>query len=240
MAKYSSADMGFFLVGGYSILGAQTEITDRVEKPTEETTVLGDAWEQNAQTGIRKGMLAQKGFYDDAADGNNAALLATDPRPAALGFKGNTAGLKFAGFAGTVVAMYHRIFSRGALHRADADYAVTGEIEEGTIVAPLAARAGNITTTGVDNSASSANGGAGYLQVSALTLGGYTSITVKIRHSTDDISYSDLITFTNVTGVTGERVTVAGTINRYVNSQRTRNGAGAGDSITDMVGLVRA
>ena len=89
--------------------------------------------------------------------------------------------------------------------------------------------------------ASSALGAVGYLGVSALTLGGYTSVTVVIRDSTDDIAFADLITFTVVTTApTAERITVAGTVNRYTLTRYTFNGAGSSQSITFAAGLGRS
>jgi hypothetical protein len=101
--------------------------------------------------------------------------------------------------------------------------------------------AGPTDTNSDEWAASSANGGAGYLSVSALTLGGYTSVTVVIRHSTDDITFADLITFTAVTAApTAERKTVTGTINKYTLTRHTFNGAGTGQSITFAAGLGRS
>ena len=69
------------------------------------------------------------------------------------------------------------------------------------------------TGTAVDNSASSANGGAGYIQSFSLASG---TAVCKIQHSADNSTYTDLVTFTSVTGVTAERVEVTGTVNRYI------------------------
>lgn len=69
------------------------------------------------------------------------------------------------------------------------------------------------TGTAVDNGASSANGGAGYIQSFSLASG---TAVCKIQHSADNSTYTDLVTFTSVTGVTAERVEVSGTVNRYI------------------------
>lgn len=65
----------------------------------------------------------------------------------------------------------------------------------------------------VDESAATADGGAGHLHVIAFT---GTTATIKIQHSTDNTTWADLITFTAATGVTKQRVEVTGTVNRYV------------------------
>lgn len=74
---------------------------------------------------------------------------------------------------------------------------------------------GGTASSTVDNAASSPGGGFGYLQVSALTAG---TAVVKIQHSTDNSSFSDLIVFPNVTATTAGtalRAQVTGTVNRY-------------------------
>jgi hypothetical protein len=101
----------------------------------------------------------------------------------------------------------------------------------------------NVSTGGTGGTftrASSPNGGAGYLQVGALTLGGYTNLVVKIRHSTNNSSFTDLITFTAVTSAyTGQRVAVAGAVNRYLATSHACTGSGSGMSADVMVGFCR-
>lgn len=95
----------------------------------------------------------------------------------------------------------------------------------------------NVTVAGTGGTvtrASTTAGGVGYLQVTAFS--GFSQVVVKIMHSPDDTTYAALITFTTVTAVTKERVTVAGTIDRYLSSQGTVTGSG---SITSFSGLVR-
>lgn len=70
-------------------------------------------------------------------------------------------------------------------------------------------------TTGstVDETAGTSLGAQAYLQVTGVT---GTSVTVKIRHSTDNSTFSDLISFTAATGATAQRLAVTGTVNRYL------------------------
>jgi hypothetical protein len=46
-----------------------------------------------------------------------------------------------------------------------------------------------------------------------------TSGTVRIQDSPDDSVWSDLISFTSVTGVVAERLTVTGTVDQYLRYQ---------------------
>jgi hypothetical protein len=87
------------------------------------------------------------------------------------------------------------------------------------------------------------NGGSAYLQVSALTLGGYTNLTVTVKHSLDNVTYTDLQVMTAVTAApTGIRLVVAsGTlVNRYLAAAWAFTGAGSGQSATFMLGFSRA
>jgi hypothetical protein len=68
--------------------------------------------------------------------------------------------------------------------------------------------------TGHDGTASSANGGRANLHVTAIDAA--TSAVVKVQHSTDNVTYADLITFTAATAITSESLEVSGTVNRYV------------------------
>jgi hypothetical protein len=95
-----------------------------------------------------------------------------------------------------------------------------------TGVAPV-----NYTT--VDETAATASGGVGHLHVYAFT---GTSITIKIQHSTDGSTWADLISFTAATGATKQRLTVSGTVNRYV---RAIVSAGTYSTCTFAVGFAR-
>jgi hypothetical protein len=250
MANRSSADVGFLLVGGYSLLSSiVTELQGPdVEAVLEESHGLGEAWHASKPTGLRRGMLSQQGFFDDTAAAVNEAMSGNQQTARVLcyGPAGNVAGRLFTGMAGAFAGKYTRVASRGALHKANVEYTVSGQVDEGIILAPLTQRAGTGNTEGAesqDNGASSANGGVGYLQVTECT--GVTNVVAKVRHSADDITYADLITFAAVTPWTppatppaaaAQRSTVAGTVNRHLAASWTFTGAG---TITPMVGFSR-
>lgn len=79
--------------------------------------------------------------------------------------------------------------------------------------------------TGIDQLASSANGGSAILQVTAMdrTTTDETCV-VKVQDSADDITYIDLITFVSPTVPGAQYLTVAGTVDRYVRAQHTLGG----------------
>lgn len=244
MTKYGSADIGFFLVGGYSLLGYQTDLNVKKSKVTEQDDTLGDSWEEHGLVGLERAEISQNGFYDDESKGNNEALLADvgTSRVLCLGHEGNVIGRGFIGFAGSLQVDYERKYERGAFTKAAAMYQGVGAVEEGVVLHELSEETadGDTESTPHDNSASSADGGAGYLQVKELTLGGYDDVVVKIRDSSDDITYGDLITFTAAAAVgLNERKTVAGTIERYTATSWAFSGSGSDPTVTFMAGVYR-
>lgn len=242
MARMSSADVGWLLAGGYSILGDVTTLDDEREAVIEDATVLGVAWEAPAYVGVKRWKLTQNGFYNDVALGHNVAMVTPGAsKVVAYAPEGNTVGAKFVG-SPTVQGTYNRQISRGALHKASVVFESEGNHDEGKILATLAARttAGNTQSTLVDNAGSSANGGAGYLELTALTLGGYTDIIVKISHSADNVTFVPLITFTAITAApAAERKTVTGTVNRYLAAEWAYTGSGSSQTATWFAGFAR-
>lgn len=82
-------------------------------------------------------------------------------------------------------------------------------------------------------------GGVAYLQWTSLTLGGHTGAVVTVRHSTDNISFVDLVAMTAVTAARGaERKTVAGEVRRYLAQSVDFTGAGT-PSMTYFAGFAR-
>lgn len=118
-----------------------------------------------------------------------------------------------------------------------AEFQSSDGVEHGKILSSGLA----ITTTGngtsVDNTASSTNGGVGFLSVPTNTRNG--DITVKVQQSADNSTFTDLITFTVVssTAKTFERVEVTGTVARYLRVNYTV--AGSTGSATPVVAFAR-
>jgi hypothetical protein len=83
------------------------------------------------------------------------------------------------------------------------------------------------------------NGGVGYLEMTALTLGGHTNALYTLRHSDDDAIFIDLVAFTARTVFGAQRVTVAGAVRRYIAGALDFTGAGSGPSATFLAGFAR-
>lgn len=246
MTRQGSAQAAIVLYDGYDIRGQTTEYDLAVESPVEDTTVLGITDITQEPVGYVGATLDLKGFYDDAAGAINQALVGVATEGVlCLGVEGNALGKRFFGATSGIGFAYKRLVKVGGLHRAEAQFVCSGAFDDGDgarILYPLqtitAAVAGS---TALDGGASSSGGGAGYLQVPALTLGGYTSVTVAIQDSADGATgWATIATFTAVTAApAAQAVAIAGTIRRYTRVTVTLNGAGSGPSITLFVGLAR-
>jgi hypothetical protein len=86
--------------------------------------------------------------------------------------------------------------------------------------------------TALDNSASTAFGGRGNLHITAIT----GTWTIKVQHSADNMTWADLITFTQATAIGGQTSAVTGTVDRYLRVTSTEDVAG---SITFVAGFAR-
>lgn len=247
MTLHGSNDLGVLVIGGYDILGNSTDLSWEHMTKMVDTTPFGAADATYLGTGVKRGKVTQGGFYDDTANNTNdqalAALGAANVIVVAL--EGNTVGKPFIGAQGVISGAYKRLLKVDDLHRANSDYTVTGTVEDvhdsNVILLANATVSGTTANgTGEDHGASSAAGGSGYATCSALTLGGFTNLQLKVQHSTDNVTYVDLITFTALTtAIHAERITAAGTVNRWVRGQYTFTGAGSGQSAQVFIGFVR-
>lgn len=245
MALYGSPSVTPLLIGGYSMLPMKVQgISDKVKAHQQETTGLADGWPEFTPTGMQKATIKLNGgFYDNATTSMHTALrdaLQTS-RVMCYSVEGGTVGKAFIGAAGIYGMEYELLAKVGELTKANVEHQVSGQRYEGAILHALGARTttGNSDAGSVDNAASSANGGVGFLQVTAAS--GITSVTVTLRHSTDNSTFANVTggAFTAVTPAgapTAQTLAVTGTINRYMSVAWSITGAG---SVTFFVGFAR-
>lgn len=245
MAKYGPDDL-FVLVGGYNLTGYTTSVEVSRGAMLEQSNTLGDTWHEQAAVGVSDGSASVSGFYDDATGGTNDALVeAQGTAPVfVFGLAGNAQGQSVVGMQGAMTQSVARSASRDAIQKISVSYAGHGAIEDGEIIQSLAAESGDGATSdgSEDNGASTAGGAALYLEVTSLTLGGYTSVTVVVEDSANDSTWATLGTFTAVTAIGAERIVVAAasaTPDRYMRVNLTWNGSGSSESITLLVAAAR-
>lgn len=241
MAKRSNADVAFLLVDGRSLLGYTTELSDEVESLMRDSGGLDQAWPVHTAVGAMRAAFTQNGWYDDATDATHETLSGQQGvrRVLCYAFNGNVVGRAFSMFAGIFGSKYRRVVQKDDLHRANADYTVTGAAEEGLIVHALGARtaAGNNQSLLLDFVGQTNFGAAVVLQVTHLTLGGHTALQVTMRHSNDNTTWVDMQAFTPRTNRGAERIAMPGAVFRYVSCSWTFTGAGSGPTATFMVGI---
>lgn len=239
MAKHGSSSFGVLLASGYNLLAAKLKgFTPGYELTTEQTDGLGDSSEEHTPVGMERVTLAQTGaFFDDATNGMHLAFRGNSGTARIMSWAafGNMIGAAFSGALGALKTKYDVLVNVGALTKANAAYLIDGVIDEGVILQTHVQQTIDWTNASVDNLASSAAGGVGYLQVSQLA--GITGFVGVIEHSTDNAVWVTLITFANVTSApTAQRIAVAGTVNRYTRFVGDVTGAG---TVTPFVGFAR-
>lgn len=237
MAKYGSNNVTL-IIQGFNVSGVSTSLSDVSTANLEETTGLGDAWQEHTSTGIRTAELNAEGFYDDATDSINAALSGSEATSKVVSYyyAGGTLGTPFTSHEGVFAGTYTRQATRGELTKANGTYTVTGVKDEGVVVLPLATVTATGTGSATNHGSATSGGGAGTVQVTAVD-GTSPTADVKIRHSADDSTYADLITFTQATARTAERKTVSGTVNQYLKVSYTIGGTSP--DFTLVVGFAR-
>lgn len=250
MAKLGMPDVGFLLIDGTDLLGKQVQsLTVEISDALEEVTGSGDNEEAWASVGVTAGSITHEGLLDDTATVGNHALLKAPgaTRVVAVAIGGNTIGLDVALGYSSLQSKYNVLAALKSLSRVQVEYTMNKKLRiGGKILQDLSAEtgaSGDTESSSVDDTAdgaASSSGGIGVLQVTALALGGYDNVVVKVRHSTDNSAWSDLITFTAVTAANAsEGKEVTGTVNRYLSTSYAFGGTGSSQSVTFMVGFAR-
>jgi hypothetical protein len=100
-------------------------------------------------------------------------------------------------------------------------------VDMGFLAHALTAETADGNGTSIDRGAGSTNGAVAALHVTAYS--GLTSAAIKIQHSTDNSSWSDLTSFTTATAVGWEHKVVAAgtTVSRYVRTVTDVTGTGS-------------
>jgi hypothetical protein len=223
---------------GYDLTGFFMSSSSESTRDVAETTVFG-LNEKTYLPGLRDATLSLEGRFDGAAaavDERLSVILGADASSVWLIWpEGDVVGKRGAGF--------------DALQT---NYAVDAPLDDVVGVScelqsnvgreavishhALGAETANQNGAAQDGGAATANGGAGYLQVTAFS--GFTNIVVKVQDSVDGAAgWADILTFATVTAANAkERVAITGTVRRYTRYTITVTGSG---SATFVVGFGR-
>lgn len=219
--------------GAYDLSAFFNEASMSQDVETAETTAFGN----NAKTyitGLKDGTFSLSGMFDGVANGVDVVLSnvigSATLQPITVAT--SAAAVGDVAFSGSTIETSYEVSSPvGDVVSANMEAQVSGGIDRAVLLAARASVSATGNQTSVDQAASSTGGAVGYLHLTANAQTGTT--IVKVQHSTDNVTFTDLITFTTVTAGTtaSERVAVTGTVNRYVRAQYTLSGTGA-DTIT--------
>ena len=213
MAKKSGLGNQFYFAG-YDLSGDVGAINS-ISSPrgVVEVTSINQSAQDRLLT-HSDGLIEFNSFFNDAANQEHAALkgLSTSDQHAMF-LMGGTVGDAGAALIGKQINYDGTRTADGGLNFSVSVQGNATPVEWGVSLTTGKATTRAASFATVDQSASSSSGGQGYVQ--AFSIGSGTA-TAKIEDSTNGSSWSDLITFTNITGRTAERATVSGTVNRYV------------------------
>ena len=197
-------------------------------------------YQQEARTflaGLATGSAALGGMFDGAASASDEEMEQSLKVSTLLsvGYGGTTLGNVWKGLQ--ILASDYSISAPvgdivAVSYTATAD---EGGLSNGFSFHALAAETSAGEETRLDQAAATAAGCVAFLHVTAFS---GTDITIKLEDSANDSAWADLLTFTQATGVTSERVAVAAaasTPDRYVKCSWT----GTFSSVTFFVGMAR-
>ena len=204
---------------------------------TAEVSNFASAGNKQYIAGMRGGSISLEGFFDGTTTGIDAALTTLFGSNIYACCMVNTDALSSRGFACladiTSLEVPAEVGSAVAL---SAELQATGGVDGVVSIHPMQAETGSpVNGTGVnDVAAATTNGARGHLHVQSTD----GSIAVKIQHSSDNVTYPDLMTFVAqaAAGADIQVVAPAVTINKWVRAQWTRTG---GTTATFFVGFSR-
>jgi len=225
VAKYSSADIAYLLLGQYNLTNVSSKLEDSVEAPVEDITPFGASQAVVSRpTNFKKySIMGHEGWYDDAADSINAAMVGMNSTEEVfmLAAHGNTVGKQAICTRGAIRAGYKRGFEVGQYHKASFDLSVSGNMHDAYIVTELAAKTGtgNANSVYVDLGASGTGtlGLTMYICITSFTQSTSSGLTITAQDASSVPTWVTQCTSANITAAGGYYVISSDmTVNRYL------------------------
>lgn len=215
----------------------EASVSQSVE--TAETTAFGDD-DKTYITGLADGTMSGSGMFDGQAGAVDEILSSVIGSATAdvitVGVDGATAGRVTLSMEARQTS-YEVSAPVSDVVAANIEAQATGGVDRGIF---LAARS-VVTATGQgaseDNAAATSNGGVAYLHATVNSRD--DASTFKVQHSTDNVSFVDLATFSSVSAsaTSGQRVAVTGTVYRYIRASHAPGGSSG--SVTYSIAFAR-
>lgn len=227
-------------VDAYDFSGYFNTASASTNVDTAETSAFGDS-AKSYIVGHTDGTVSLGGMFEGTASTGTdqyfeSVLGASTKQKVIIANEGHVLGGRIVALESDTTS-YEVSSPIGDVVQASVEFQASEGVGHGVLVSNGSAISATGTGTGVDNGASTLNGGVGFLSVPANTRNG--NITVKIQHSADNSTFADLVTFATVTASTptSERIEVTGTINRYLRVSYTV--AGSTGTATPVVAFTR-
>lgn len=206
---------------------------------TAEVSAFGSSAKEYI-VGLTDGTVSLSGMFDGTATGTDvvfsAVLGSTTKQNVIVAPSGHSNGASAIMLEADDTS-YEVSGAVADVVQTSAEFQSSDGVEHGKILSSGSAISATGNGTSVDNAASSANGGVGFVSVPTNTRNG--NITVKVQQSADNSTFTDLITFTVVSSTTKtfQRVEVTGTVARYLRVNYTV--AGSTGTATPVVAFAR-
>lgn len=194
---------------------------------TAETTAFG----QDAKTyitGLKDGTISGSGMFDGDSQAIDVTLSSVIGAEAddvvTVSMDGPTVGNATHSLLARETS-YEVTSPVGDVVSANLEAQADGGVERGIFLAVRTSTGTSGNGASQDNGAATSAGGSGYLHVTSNTHD--ASSTFKVQHSTDNVSFVDLITFSAVSAsaTSGQRVAVTGSVYRYVRASHAPGGS---------------
>lgn len=204
------------------------DVTATTTVETAETSTFGSSAKEYI-SGLKDGTVSLSGMFEGTADTGtddyfSGILGSATKQKVIVAPEGHANGYRAVMLQADDTS-YEVSSAIADVVQASAEFQSSDGVEHGVILSSGSAVSATGNGTGVDNGASTTNGGVGFLSVPVNTRNG--NVTVKIQASADNSTFTDLITFTVVSSATktSERVEVTGTVARYLRVSYTVAGS---------------
>lgn len=196
---------------GNDLTGYLRSLSNSSEVETAETTTFVDD-DKTYVVGVADATVSAEGLFDSTFDGNLNTLTGSATKSLwSIYPAGDTVGNQGRGYS-LDLTKAERTADVGDVVMVSIEGQSSVGTEPITSHHALAQRTASGTATVVDNAASSANGGVGYLHATSAA----GTVVVKVQHSSDNVTFADYLTLGTVTASAKSfRTTNTGTVNRY-------------------------
>jgi len=216
------------LVDEFDVSAYFDQATIRRTCDLSETQTFGDDWKERGVPGLVDGSMSVGGFFDSAAGGADAivrsALADADGQVVTRGYS-----LAIGSLVDVLQAAetnFDESVNENEVNRLSAEFVADGYVDLGVSLHDLSAETATGQFAPVNESENTTGGGIGTLHVTAF--GGSGSPTISILHSTSTSTSAVLGTFTAITAVGAQRLTVSGAVKKILRARIDTAGSVAG------------